>query len=170
MAPTTRTTTATPTSKRTCLASLRVPSWPGQRPTTGTRRSTPSNPASRTHPRRLVCGTRRRAPATRRSTTRQTPPGTPGRPPSRSLAEQRYEPDQRGRQYQGRQEVAHLHVLQGEELQRDADDEDAAGARERCQRLAALRKDVLEESGAEGECSLDHEHGARGQSHAPAER
>ena len=53
-----------------------------------------------------------------------------------------------------RQEVADLDVLDVEQLQRDPDDQDAAGAGHRSQRVAALGEDRVEEPGAERDPAL----------------
>src|SRR4051794_24626930 len=74
------------------------------------------------------------------------------------------------REYQRGQEVAHLHVLEPEQLQRDPDDQDPARADKRCERLAALREDVLEAAGTERDPALDHEHRDRREAHSPAQR
>src|SRR4051794_33661865 len=76
-----------------------------------------------------------------------------------SLVEKRDDAHQRGREDEGRQEVAHLDVLESQELQRYPDDEHATGAHERVQRLAALGQYVLEKPCSERYSALDHEHG-----------
>ena len=55
-------------------------------------------------------------------------------------------PDERRGEHQRRQEVADLHVREVEQLQADPDDEHAAGAGQRGERLGALGEDVLEEA------------------------
>ena len=60
---------------------------------------------------------------------------------------QRHDAHERRREHERGEEVADLHVGHVEQLQRDADDQDAAGARERVERL--VLEDVLEEGGAE---------------------
>src|SRR4051812_31199851 len=84
--------------------------------------------------------------------------------------EQRHDPHDAGSEHQRRQVVAHFHVLQAEQLQRDADDQHAARRHERRQRLRAVAEHVLEQAGGECDAALHHQHRAGGQSHAPAER